>query len=128
MAGYGPAPLPGKVAKIRGTYRKDRHEARATLGEPPGDLSASKAPKHLTQREAAIWEATVRDAPWLKPVDANLLASYCQVVADIEALSGARLAGDVTPESEKALAAAQRQLMALANALSLTPSQRGGCS
>jgi phage terminase small subunit len=125
MAGIGPPPIPAKVAKLRGTYRRDRHEARETPVDPPGDLGKSPPPKHLTSREAAIWRITVRNAPWLRPVDGDLLASYCQCVGDIEQLSAARVACDtMLPETEKSMRAATRQLTMLANALALTPSQR----
>jgi phage terminase small subunit len=67
----------------------------------------------------------VKNAPWLKPVDSDLLASYCQCVGEIEQLSAARAACDtMLPETEKSLRAATRQLTTLATALSLTPSQR----
>jgi phage terminase small subunit len=125
MAGIGPPPVPASVAKLRGTYRRDRHEARETPVEPPGDLSKARPPKHLTSREAAIWRTTVKNAPWLKPVDSDLLASYCQCVGEIEQLSAARATCEaILPETEKSMRGAARQLTMLANALALTPSQR----
>jgi phage terminase small subunit len=125
MAGIGPPPIPARVARLRGTYRRDRHEARETPVEPPGDLCKARPPKHLTSREAAIWRITVRNAPWLKPVDTDLLASYCQCVCDIEQRSAARVTCDtILPETERSMRAATRQLTMLANALALTPAQR----
>jgi phage terminase small subunit len=106
-----------------------RHADREQRLEAPGDISKINLPKHLGQRERLVWRQTLERAPWLRPCDADVLAAYCQTVAELEQLSAARvgheaMATPVPPELERSLRAATRQLAMLATGLSLTPGTR----
>jgi phage terminase small subunit len=129
MGRRGPIPKSAELHRLQGSFQPVRHADREQRLEAPGDLGKINPPKHLSQRERAVWRQTLERAPWLRPCDADVLAAYCRTVAELEQLSAVRLRHEtidrpVPPELEKSLRAATRQLTTLATALSLTPAQR----
>lgn len=81
MATRGRKPKPTKLHVIAGTYRADRHSARA--GEPESTDTPKRPPK-LTKREALLWEERIETASWLGVHDSEKAIAWVFMTVRLE--------------------------------------------
>jgi len=77
----GPPPTPTNVLENRGSWR-----AKTRPNEPTVKLAKPRAPGYLSQGAKLEWTRVVRELAAMKVLaksDRDIVAAYCQAVADI---------------------------------------------
>lgn len=78
MGKRGPAPMPAKIHKLRGTYRKDRHGSLEDLVRPVDRIP--RPPSSLGSTARKEWRRVTRqlcEVQLLTANDFNALEAYC---------------------------------------------------
>lgn len=84
MGSRGPAPLPGKLKRLRGTGRPGKRDARQGTAESPAPAKLPRAPARLSKVGQAVWRrlvAALNERGLLADLDFGLLESWCSTYA-----------------------------------------------
>jgi phage terminase small subunit len=127
----GPVSNAPEIARLRGTFRPHRHNARATPLQALGELGPPSARLDIAGKR--LWRETAEGAPWLRAVDRPLLDIFCESVLrwraalttlrNAEASSVDMVSEDVDALRER-LRAAARDTRENARLLALPPAAR----
>jgi phage terminase small subunit len=119
------SPKPTKLLRLEGTFRPDRHAARA--GEVEPEPGFPDPPEWLLPEALAEWKRLAADSGYVTAickVDRAMLAAYCQLWARFVEGERPSQPGRAFPDHCRVKAAHIAIMTSLAGKLGLNPSDR----
>lgn len=81
----GKKPKSAELHKLKGSYRKDRHDARqAPMPAINHALELDDMPDFLKDRAAELWNETLPEMRWLHKIDRSVFSVWCCLMGEFE--------------------------------------------